>query len=307
MTSRLLAPDELEASIARGVRRLRVTSGADLVFGGPVETGRGGRQAVGIRTLEGNLGRSLAGLRVVAGVGLGGKALALGRPVLIRDYFNSPEIVHDYDDAVAPERIATVLAVPVVVAGDLRGLLYVASRTDVPLTRAVVGQAVAVSRSIERDVLVAEGVRRRLGAAPGGGGPLGGAPRVDPERASLRAELDEAIAAVPDPSLRQRLADLSARLLGAGGATAPGDTADRAVGTRPGVSGIPAEPVVRLTRREHEVLRHVAAGRTNAAVAEALGLRTPTVKAYLKTAARKLGAANRVDAVRLAREAGLLP
>ncbi|WP_034715313.1 response regulator transcription factor, partial [Intrasporangium chromatireducens] len=85
------------------------------------------------------------------------------------------------------------------------------------------------------------------------------------------------------------------------------DEADRAARTRPGVSGIPAEPAVRLTPREHDVLRHVAAGRTNAAVAEALGLRTTTVKAYLKTAARKLGAANRVDAVRLAREAGLLP
>ncbi|EWT03858.1 response regulator, partial [Intrasporangium chromatireducens Q5-1] len=233
MTPRLLARDELEAAIARGVRRLRVTSGADLVFGGPVETGRGGRAAVGIRSLEGNLGRSLAGLRVVAGVGLGGKALALGRPVMIRDYLGSAEIVHDYDDAVAPERIATVLAVPVVVEGDLRGLLYVASRADVPLTRAVVGQAVGVSRAIERDVIVAERVRRGVRALPGGGGPLvvpprvGAAPRVQPDRASLRAELDEAIAAVPDPSLRRRIAELSARLWG-GEATAPRVRTDRA-------------------------------------------------------------------------------
>ncbi|WP_347354204.1 LuxR C-terminal-related transcriptional regulator [Intrasporangium sp.] len=296
--------DQLESCLARGARQLRLVSGADLVFGGPVVTGPGSRPAIAIRALEGNLGRSLLGLHVVAGSGLGGKALALGRPVMVHDYANSAEIVHDYDQAVAPERIATVLAVPVHVGGALGGLLYVASRADVALTRRVVEQALTVARSVERDVLVERTVRRRLAAssveralAPGGpdaGSRSAGSRtplRPDPARTALRAELDEAVAAVADPAVRARIQALTAQLLGAGPTT------------RPRASGIPS---ITLTPREHEVVRHVASGLTNRATAEALGLRTTTVKAYLKSAARKLGATNRVHAARLARDAGLL-
>jgi DNA-binding CsgD family transcriptional regulator len=297
VTARALTPEDLEAAIARGVRRLRRVSGADLVFGGPIEGWTAGRAAaIAIRSLEGNLGRSLHGLRVVAGAGLGGKALALGRPVMIRDYFNSAEIVHRYDAAVAPERITTLMAVPVSVDGAVRGLLYVASREDVALSRGVVRQATAVAREIEREVLVDSEVRRRLAT-----------PELPTGRQALRTQLDEAIAAVTDDGLRLRLEDLTARLLGSKAQRQPGELpAERGPrGQRgPRVSGIPEN--IRLTPREQDVLSHVAAGLTNKAVADVLGLRTTTVKAYLKAAARKLGATNRVHAVRLAREAGLL-
>ena len=46
---------------------------------------------------------------------------------------------------------------------------------------------------------------------------------------------------------------------------------------------------------------------TNAMVAERLGLRPETVKAYLRSAMRKLGAHTRGEAVSAARRAGLLP
>ena len=61
-----------------------------------------------------------------------------------------------------------------------------------------------------------------------------------------------------------------------------------------------------LTRREYEVLRLAAQGRTNPEIAEATGLARNTVKAYLQGALHKLGARNRVEAIGKASEAGLL-
>ncbi len=61
-----------------------------------------------------------------------------------------------------------------------------------------------------------------------------------------------------------------------------------------------------LTRREYEVLRHAAMGRTNPEIADATGLARNTVKTYLQCALHKLGARNRVEAIGKANEAGLL-
>jgi DNA-binding NarL/FixJ family response regulator len=61
-----------------------------------------------------------------------------------------------------------------------------------------------------------------------------------------------------------------------------------------------------LTRREYEVLRLAAQGRTNPEIAESTGLARNTVKTYLQSALHKLGARNRVEAIGKAGEAGLL-
>jgi DNA-binding NarL/FixJ family response regulator len=52
-----------------------------------------------------------------------------------------------------------------------------------------------------------------------------------------------------------------------------------------------------LTPREHEVLRRAARGESNAEIGRAIHLAPTTVKSYLQSALRKLGARNRVDAV----------
>ena len=58
-----------------------------------------------------------------------------------------------------------------------------------------------------------------------------------------------------------------------------------------------------LTARESEILRHVAAGATNAEIASALGISPRTVQAHLANVFVKLGARNRAGAVaRLLRE-----
>jgi DNA-binding CsgD family transcriptional regulator len=62
-----------------------------------------------------------------------------------------------------------------------------------------------------------------------------------------------------------------------------------------------------LSPREVDVLACVALGATNADVAERLGLRPETVKGYLRSAMRKLGARTRLQAVIAARRSGLLP
>jgi two-component system, NarL family, nitrate/nitrite response regulator NarL len=61
-----------------------------------------------------------------------------------------------------------------------------------------------------------------------------------------------------------------------------------------------------LTRREYEILRHVAMGETNPEIARALGLTRNTVKTYLQRTLEKLGARNRVEALGRANQLGIL-
>jgi two-component system response regulator DesR len=61
-----------------------------------------------------------------------------------------------------------------------------------------------------------------------------------------------------------------------------------------------------LTERERAVLRLAAEGRSNRAIASALTLSPGTVRNYLSEAAQKLGAANRIEAARIARANGWL-
>lgn len=61
-----------------------------------------------------------------------------------------------------------------------------------------------------------------------------------------------------------------------------------------------------LTERERAVLRLAAEGRSNRAIASVLDLSAGTVRNYLSEAAQKLGAANRIEAARIARANGWL-
>ncbi|HET8796833.1 MAG TPA: response regulator transcription factor [Thermoanaerobaculia bacterium] len=61
-----------------------------------------------------------------------------------------------------------------------------------------------------------------------------------------------------------------------------------------------------LTDRERQVLRRAGEGESTAEIASALGLSEGTVRNYLSEAISKLGAANRVEASRIAREKGWL-
>lgn len=61
-----------------------------------------------------------------------------------------------------------------------------------------------------------------------------------------------------------------------------------------------------ITEREYDVLLQVARGRTNPEIGEVLGITRNTVKAYLQSCMRKLGARNRIEVITRASEKRLL-
>jgi two-component system response regulator DesR len=74
-------------------------------------------------------------------------------------------------------------------------------------------------------------------------------------------------------------------------------------GLRAARSAVRANP---FTRRERDVLRVVANGVSGPEVAKVLSLSPGTVRNYLSNVMNKTGARNRVDAIRIAKEAGWL-
>ncbi|WP_026248791.1 response regulator transcription factor [Streptomyces sp. LaPpAH-108] len=274
------------AEIRAALNRLRHTTGLPVAFGGLVEPG-GTR--IRISELSGTETAALRSLAVTSGTGLGGKAVALGRVCAVTDYSVSHRISHEYDAPVAAEGLRSVLAVPVVVRRRVRGVLYGALRTAHPLGDRVLGGAVAAAREVERALAVREAV-----SAPGQearGLPMGARPEAGPGWEQVR----EAHAALRALAPRMADAGLRAELLAACDLlSAPGPGPDPAAG-----------PL--LAPRELDVLAWVATGATNAAVAERLGLSPETVKGYLRSAMRKLGAHTRGEAVTAARRAGVLP
>lgn len=65
------------------------------------------------------------------------------------------------------------------------------------------------------------------------------------------------------------------------------------------------EAFLDLTEREHEILELIAQGQNNAAIANRLSLSIKTVQNYVSNILNKLQAADRVEAMLRAREAGL--
>ncbi|MFD3580409.1 LuxR C-terminal-related transcriptional regulator [Streptomyces sp. NPDC058644] len=59
-----------------------------------------------------------------------------------------------------------------------------------------------------------------------------------------------------------------------------------------------------LTAREWSVLARAAEGLSNAEIARGLHLANGTIRNYMASATRKIGARNRIDAIRIARQAG---
>ncbi|MEW2283014.1 helix-turn-helix transcriptional regulator [Streptomyces sp. NPDC047841] len=266
--------------ICGALARLRRVTGLPVAFGGLVESGR---PQIRISELSGTTTAALRSLAVTSGSGLGGKAVALARPCAVTDYSSSRRISHEYDVPVAAEGIRAVLAVPVVVRRRVRGVLYGALRSARPLGDRTLDAAVAVARDVEQALVVRDGARELLAAAR--------PERTVPEGGAAWEQVREAHAALR--ALAPRIADprLRAELLSACGLlTAP-----------------PRAGSVTLAPREVDVLSWVAAGATNAAVAERLGIGPETVKGYLRSAMRKLGAHTRGEAVTAARRAGLLP
>jgi DNA-binding CsgD family transcriptional regulator len=259
-----------------------------LVPGAGRQPGYGARH-FSITELAGTGTDSLRGLAITTGNGLGGKALAMGRPYTVTDYRTSRVISHEYDAAVAAEGLRSVLAVPIVVHRRVRGVLYGALRQTYALGDRPLGVALDAARELEQALAVRDEAQRLLSYAQP---PTAADPRGWEEVREAHAELRALAGRIADVELRQELLTACARLASASApAVAP---------------PLPAAPA-QLTPRELDVLSSVASGATNAAAAARLCLRPETVKSYLRSAMRKLGAHTRLEAVVAARRAGLLP
>ena len=120
---------------------------------------------------------------------------------------------------------------------------------------------------------------------PAGEGPLSPADREEVRRMFARLRR----AAAQEPALHGRISGLQTRLL-------------QAASPAPAAEEGPA-----LSAREIDVLAHTALGLRNGETADLLGLSAETVKSYLRSAMTKLDVRSRQEAVRRARDLGVLP
>jgi len=272
--------------VARAVGDLSKRTRFPVVFGGLERSG-----AIHVTAIAGTRTRSIEGLVVQASKGLGGASFVEGRPRLALDYRTSRSITHDYDRAILGEGISTLLAVPVMVAGRARGIIYCGSWQRSPVGDVVSRPVFAAAESLSTELRVRDEVRRRLALSPV---PEAAASLPTAAREELResyAELRSIAASVEDATLRERLTQLEKRL-----------AALSSDGTAPA-----AQVESSLSPREIDVLACCALGSTNAEIGATLGLKEGTVKSYLASAMSKLDASTRHAAVMRARRAGILP
>ena len=224
----------------------------------------------------------MRGLAVRPSAGLGGATVVARRPMSVADYRTASTITHDYDAPVLGEGIRSILAVPVVVDGRARAVLYGAYRRAAPigdrtadLMVAPRGDWATSCASATRSTGVCACGRPSWRISPG--------PELRRSAKCMRSCAGSRRTLGP-PALRAQLRVLAERLAREGPA-----------------------PAVALSPRELDVLAQVALGCTNDEAAKRLSLKPETVKSYLRSATAKLGAHTRHEAVSKARRSRLLP
>jgi DNA-binding CsgD family transcriptional regulator len=271
--------------LQRSLRTLASRIDLPVTFGGLAT-----RDGAPLTSFVGTLGQSIHGLVIEPTQGLGGRALVERRPVTATHYRQATSITHRYDREVSAEGIVSLLAVPIVVDGAVRAVIYGGHRRPTRFGDTVLKGALRVARDLAWEFSVHDEVERRLAALES----EGGLPRqriIDPskrqEHRELFAELREISREIGDPTLARRLERASQGLSPREAPLAPDSPT--------------------LSPRELDVLAQVALGKQNGTVARRLGLMESTVKSYLSSAMRKLEAGSRYEAVVAARRAGLLP
>ena len=274
--SPLLRPRDGDALRAE-LRRVAALGGVPVLFGGEVH-----EDTLLISEYYGLRTGGVRGLAVRSNSGLGGASMVAGRPLAVADYRNAASITHDYDGPVLSEGIQSVLAVPVLVDGRARAMLYGAYRTGAPFGGRAADLVVESARRLSEEFRIRDEVDRRLRLRDAHQVNTGqvGAEQIREVHAELRS-----LAVTAPPELQDRLRALADTLIGGG------DDADTPV----------------LTPREVDVLGQVALGCTNTEAAQRLSLKPETVKSYLRSAATKLGTHTRYESVSKARRLRLIP
>lgn len=236
-------------------------------------------QWVGLRT------PALQNLIIDAGVGVGGRVVSTRRAVGVSDYSRATTISHENDRHIQDEGLHSIVAVPVTVQREIRGVLYVGVHSPVRLGDKVIEEVTMTARCLEQDLAVNSAMRRADGGKSGAarGHVMNGAEweQVRSTHSKLRMLANR----VEDEDLRKELEALCDQM----------------------VSPVRVKQSTKLSARELDVLSCVALGHTNVEAAEEMGIGAETVKSYLRSVMRKLGAHTRYEAVNAARRIGALP
>ena len=255
-------------------------TGLPVVFGGATAP-HGLRRELRIGHVRGAFGNGLVDLSVGAGRGLGGSAIVSGSLRRVHDYASTRAITHDFDGIVVQqEHLSSIFALPIVVGDVVEAVVYGAVRGPQRIGDIVLERATNFGSSLQQELkkLLTPKAKR---AEP---------TTLHHTRAAI-AELTELARTTSDGARRSALDRLVAELHDIVGEDLRSETVDTPQ---------------HLTPREVDVLRLVAVGMTNSEVAVSLGLTTETVRAYLRSAMRKLGVRNRTEAAHIARRVGAL-
>ena len=237
-------------------------------------------QWVGLRT------PALQNLIMEPGTGVGGRVVNTRRPVGVSDYVRANIISHENDQVMQDEGLHSLLAVPVIVRREIRGVLYVGVHSPVRLGDKVIEEVTMTARCLEQDFAVNSALRQfeaSVPATPRSNRSMNGAEweQVRSTHSKLRMLANR----VNHDTMRKEIDVLCEQM----------------------VSPVRVKQSTRLSARELDVLSCVALGHTNVEAAEEMGIGAETVKSYLRSVMRKLGAHTRYEAVNAARRIGALP
>lgn len=235
---------------------------------------------VGLRT------PALQNLAIESGQGVGGRVLATKRPVGVSDYTRANVISHEHDKAIQDEGLHSIVAVPVIVQREVVGVLYVGVHSSLRLGDKVIEEVTMTARTLEQDLAINAAFRRPDGRSAVGakaGRVMNGAEweQVRSTHSKLRMLANR----VGDEAIRKEIEELCDQM----------------------VTPVRMKQTTKLSARELDVLACVALGHTNVEAAEEMGIGAETVKSYLRSVMRKLGAHTRYEAVNAARRIGALP
>src|SRR5690348_10063017 len=152
----LLRPRDADALRAE-LRRVADQAGMPLTFGGEVH-----EETLLLTEFVGARTNGMRGLAVMPSAGLGGASVVSRRPLSVSDYRKASSITHDYDGPVLQEGIRSILAVPVVVDGRARAVLYGAYRAPAPIGDRTADLMIASARRLSRELSIRDEVDRRL-------------------------------------------------------------------------------------------------------------------------------------------------
>lgn len=107
------------------VRRARQLLHSDVAYLTMLDEGGGDTS---MRVAEGMVTQALSAMRLPHGAGVSGLVAKTGEPFWTDHYLRDRRIIHVIDDLVAEEGLAGILGVPLLLAGDVIGVLFAADR-----------------------------------------------------------------------------------------------------------------------------------------------------------------------------------